>query len=402
MEVQMSSRREVLLGTLGIAAATGFKIGTAVAEKALPSELNTLASPAYVAGTAEGPLDIVNLFDLEAKAEKLIPKAPFGYISGGSGDEWTLKENTRAFNDRQILPRYLTGIEVPSTATEILGSKVDIPVFVPPMAAHGLAHATAEKGSAKGAADAGALFCAQTLANVLLEEIARANPGPKWFQLYFMKDQGVNRELIRKAKAAGCTAIVFTVDLEWPGNREADRRNGFVFPATLPFPNIPNAPVGANLANLGDIFKKDLTLADIDFIAKESGLPVVVKGVLTPENAKECLARGAAAIQVSNHGGRQLDTVPASIVALPRIVEAVGPDVPVFLDGGVRRGVHVFQALALGARAVGVGRPTLYSLALGGAPGVKSMFDTLKTELQLAMKLAGCASIRDITRKFVT
>ena len=164
----MSSRREVLLGTLGIATATSFRIGTAGAQTTSPSPSpsNTLVStPAYVAGTAEGPLDIVNLFDLEAKAEKLIPKAPFGYISGGSGDEWTLKENTRAFNDRQILPRYLAGVEVPSTATEILGSKVDIPVFVPPMAAHGLAHATAEKGSAKGAADAGALFCAQTLAS---------------------------------------------------------------------------------------------------------------------------------------------------------------------------------------------------------------------------------------------
>jgi L-lactate oxidase len=129
---------------------------------------------------------------------------------------------------------------------------------------------------------------------------------------------------------------------------------------------------------------------------------VVVKGLLTPENAKESLARGAAAIQVSNHGGRQLDTVPAAIAALPGIVEAVGPNVPVFLDGGVRRGVHVFKALALGATAVGVGRPTLYSLALGGASGVTSMFDVLKTELQLAMKLAGCASIKDITRKFVT
>jgi lactate oxidase len=196
--------------------------------------------------------------------------------------------------------------------------------------------------------------------------------------------------------------MVFTVDLEWPGNREADKRNGFVFPAALTFPNIPNAPVGASLAQIGDIFKRDLTFADMEFIAKESGLPVIVKGLLMPDNAKECVTRGAAAIQVSNHGGRQLDTVPASIVALPGIVEALGPNVPVLLDGGVRRGVHVFKALALGARAVGVGRPTLYSLALGGSPGVKSMFDTLKAELQLAMKLAGCASIQDITRKFVS
>jgi lactate oxidase len=402
----MSSRRDVLLGTLGIAAAAGFKVGTSAAQTPPPpaagSSILSTSAPPYRAGTAESPLNIINLHDLEAEAEKLIPRAQFGYIAGGSGDEWTLKENTRAFDDRQILPRYLQGFDAPSTETEIFGSKLGIPIFVPPMAAHGLAHASAERGSAKGAGDAGALFCAQTLANTPLEDIAKANPGPKWFQLYFMKDQGINRELIQRAKAAGCTAMVFTVDLEWPGNREADKRNGFVFPASLTFPNIPNAPVGASLADLGDIFKKDLTFADSEFIAKESGLPVIIKGLLTPDNAKECVARGAAAIQVSNHGGRQLDTVPAAIAALPRIVEAVGPNVPVLLDGGVRRGVHVFKALALGARAVGVGRPTLYSLALGGAPGVKSMFDVLKAEFQLAMKLAGCASTKDITRKFVT
>lgn len=398
----MSTRRDVLLAGAGAMAASiagGARLAQAQGDA---SSGNELVPPAYAAGTAEHPLDIINLFDLEAEAEKLIPKAQFGYISSGAGDEWTKKENTRAFYDRQILPEYLAGVEIPNTETELLGSKVGIPIFVPPMAAHGLAHVSAEKGSSKGAADAGALFCAQTLANVPLEAIAEASQGPKWFQLYYTKDDGVNRELIRTAKAIGCSAIVFTVDLEWAGNREADKRNGFIFPASLNFPNVPNAPQGASLAELFQIFKRDLTLNDLDFIARESGLPVVVKGILTPENAKQCLAHGAAAIQVSNHGGRQLDTVPAAIVALPAIVEAVGPDVPVFLDGGVRRGVHVFQAIALGARAVGVGRPTLYSLALGGAPGVTSMLETLKTELQLAMKLAGCASIKDITRKFVT
>ncbi|MGD9614383.1 MAG: alpha-hydroxy-acid oxidizing protein [Alphaproteobacteria bacterium] len=400
----MSSRREILLGTLGLAATAGLSIGTAAAQRTQnpAAQSDIVPTRPYVAGTAERPLDIINLYDLEAEAENVMPKAPFGYIRSGSGDEWTLRENIRAFDDRQILPRYLQGIGVPNTEIEIFGSKLAIPMFVPPAAAHGLAHVSAEKGSAKGAGDAGALFIAQTLANTSLEEIAQANPGAKWFQLYYMKDQGLNRELIQRAKAAGCTAMVFTVDLEWPGNREADQRNGFVFPPSLPFPNVPNAPVGANLAELTEIFNRNLTFADIEFIAKESGQPVIVKGILTPENAKECMARGAAGIMVSNHGGRQLDTVPASITALPRIVEAVGPDVPVLLDSGVRRGVHVFKALALGARAVGVGRPTLYSLALGGAPGVKSMFDTLNNELQLAMKLAGCGSIKDITRKFVT
>jgi L-lactate oxidase len=292
------------------------------------------AAAAFVAPSAERTLDIMNLYELEAEAEKLIAKGPFGYISGGSGDEWTLKENVRAFDDRQILPRYLARVETPATKTTILGSKVGIPIFVPPMAAHGLAHVTAEKGAAKGAADAGALFCAQTLANTPLEDIAKISSGPKWFQLYYAKDQGVNRELIHRGKAAGCSAIVFAVDLEWAGNREIDKRNGFVFPASLPFPNVPSAPLGASLAELFHIFKRDLDFKDLEFIVKESNLPVVVKGVLTPDNAKECIARGAAAIQVSNHGGRQLDAVPAAITALPAIVEALGPNVPVFMDGG--------------------------------------------------------------------
>jgi len=396
----MTSRREILIATLGIAAVASFKTDTLAAQTT--GQGTIVSAPAYKAGAVERSLDVINLYDLEAEAEKLIPKAQFGYIAGGSGDEWTLKENTRAFDDRQILPRSLAGFNSPTTETEILGAKLGIPLFIPPMAAHGLAHASAEKGSAKGAADAGALFCAQTLANTPLEDIAKASSGPKWFQLYYMADPGMNRELIQRAKAAGCTAMVFTVDIEWPGNREADKRNGFAMPASLTFPNLPKPPTGGGSYSFTESFKKNLTFADIEFIAKESGLPVIVKGVLTPDNAKECVARGAAAIQVSNHGGRQLDTVPAAIAALPGIVEAVGPNVPVFLDGGVRRGVHVFKALALGARAVGVGRPALYSLALGGAPGVTSMFDILKAELQLAMKLSGCASIKDISRKFVT
>jgi lactate oxidase len=211
--------------------------------------------------------------------------------------------------------------------------------------------------------------------------------------------------LIQRAKAAGNTAIVFTVDLEWPGNREKDLRTGFAFPQSLPFPNLPGAKPGSNLAELSIVFKKNLDFSDIEFIRKESGLPVIVKGILTPENAKECVKHGASAIQVSNHGGRQLDGVPGAFTALRGIVEAVGEvdnGVPVFLDGGVRRGTHAFRALAMGAAGVAIGRPTLYGLSLGGWQGVKSVFDVINQELRLAMKLAGCANIEEITRKFVT
>lgn len=396
-----SSRRNMMVGSLG--AVAGTVLATTGAAAQTPSTLPTATSKpalggAYVAGSAEKKLDIINLYDLEKEAERLIPAPQFSYIRSGSGDEWTLRENVRSFDDHPIMPRYLAGVKQPDTRTSLLGTPVSMPIFVPPMAAHGLAHSTAERGTSKGAADAGTLFTAQTLANVPLSDMAK---GPKWFQLYFAKDMGVNRELIARAKAIGATAIVFTVDLEWSGNRESDRRLGFKFPDSLTFPNMPNAPAGATLSELFTLFKRDLDFKDLDFIAKESGLPVVIKGIQSPENAREMVRAGAAAIQVSNHGGRQLDTVPGSFTTLRGVVDAVGDKVPVYLDGGVRRGVHVFKALAMGASGVAVGRPVLYGLSLGGAAGVTSVLNTLKTELELAMKLAGTATIKDINRKFI-
>lgn len=396
----MTNRRELIKGSIGMAAGLG--LASTFSTSAFAQTAAPVAATPYQPGSAERMLEIINLHDLQEQAREIIPTPQFGFISGGSGDEWTLRENTRSFEDRQILPKYLVGIDQPDTSTTLLGSKVKVPIFVPPMSAHGLAHVTAERGTAKGAADAGALFTAQTMANVPLEDIAKAGNGPKWFQLYYMKDQGANRALIQRAKAAGATAIVFTVDLEWAGNREADKRNGFVFPPDLAFPNIPNAPKGATLAEFFTVFNRQLTFKDLDFIIRESGLPVIVKGILTGNNAREAVARGAAAIQVSNHGGRQLDGIPAAFTALPEVVQAVGDKVPVFLDGGVRRGTHVFKALAMGANAVGVGRPVLYGLALGGAQGVTSVLKTLTTELELCMKLAGTPTIADIKRKFVS
>ncbi len=393
----MPSRRDVIVGGLSLAAA-----GTLSAvSSANAATANIKLTGAYKTNSSEKSLDIINLYDLEEEARKLIPAPQFGYISGGSGDEWTLRENTRAFDDFQIIPRYLAGVKEPDTTTELFGSKVDMPIFIPPMAAHGLTHTTAELGTARGAANAGTLFTAQTLANSPLEEIAKVSNGPKWFQIYFTKDMGINREMIRRAKAMGATAIVFTVDLEWSGNRETDKRNKFVFPHSLPFPNIPGVPAGATLAEITALFKRDLDFNDLEFLAKESSLPIIVKGIQSAENAKECVDHGAAAIQVSNHGGRQLDTVPAAIASLPHIIEAVGSKIPVYLDGGIRRGTHVFKALALGAKAVAIGRPILYALALGGAPGVTSVLNLLKDELKLCMKLAGCAAIKDIERKFI-
>jgi lactate oxidase len=355
------------------------------------------ASEPFSAPATEQDIEILNLLELEDRARKVISKGPFGYISGGSGDELTLRENIAGFDDHMIVPRYLTGLDEPDISTELFGVKVEAPIFCPPMAAHGLAHVTAEAGSARGWAEAGCVYTMATLSTRPIAEVVAASPkGPKWFQLYFAKDPGVNRELIARAKAAGATAIVFAVDLERPGNREADMRNDFHFPSSLSFPNIPGPLAGESLAEIMQVFKHGLDWGDLAFIREASGLPVIVKGLLSPADAREAVDRGAAAVGVSNHGGRQLDNVPGSIVALPRIAEAVDGRIPIFLDGGVRRGVHVLEALALGASAVGVGRPTLYSLALGGWRGVHAMVEALKREFALAMKLSGVAKVSDI------
>ncbi|MBL8642811.1 MAG: alpha-hydroxy-acid oxidizing protein, partial [Rhodospirillaceae bacterium] len=356
----------------------------------LPFIKPAYAADAYKGSTADGALNIANLHELEAEAAKMLAAGPFGYIAGGAGDEWTLRENRRAFDDVQIIPRRLTGFGLPNLSTTVLGAKMSLPVMVSPMAGQGLAHVSAEAGNAKGAGAAGAVFCAPTMSNVTLEEIAAATPGPKWFQLYYAKDPGLNREWIKRIEAAGYGAIIFTVDLEFPGNREADRRNNFAFPNSLPFANLSGPAATGGFAGLRDVVKGDLSWADLEFLRKESKLPVIVKGVLSPADAALCVERGAAAVQVSNHGGRQLDGVPAAIAALPAIVEAVQGRVPVIMDGGVRRGIDVFKALALGASAVAIGRPALYGLTLGGWQGVKSVLDKLRGEFMLAMKLSGC------------
>ena len=375
----MLSRRDCL-----ISAAVGLAIASASRARAQE----------YRAGAREGRLDILNLLELEQEAAKVIPRPAFDYIARGAGDEWTLSENRRAFEDFRILPRVLTRKGDPVLRTALFGQELASPIIVPPMAAHGLAHVSAEIGSSQGAADAGMLYTICVNSNAAMEEIAAQSQGPRWFQLYFAKDPGLNRDLLSRAKTIGCSAIVLTVSQNRAGNRESDIRNRFSYPPALTFGNL-----GRPMAPWAD-YKPDLGWGDLDFVQKESGLPVVVKGVLSPEDARLCAERGAA-VQVSNHGGRQLDGVPAAITMLPRIVEAVGGRAPVLMDGGVRRGIDVFKALALGASAVAIGRPVLYGLALGGREGVRSVLDHINGELALTMALAGCAAIGEIRRDFL-
>ena len=354
------------------------------------------ASTAYNAPTEIKAIEFINLRELEPAAQKVIPAGGFGYISSAAGDEWTKRENEAAFKRVTIAPRYLTGYKDADRSTTLLGSKVSTPIMVTAMAGHGMAHVTAEAGTAKGAGAAGALFCAPSLSTLTLEEIAQASTGPKWFQIYLPADRGKATEILTRAKAANFTAIVLTIDTVVPSNRETDRRNRFRSP--LPVGNFPGPGGRAGVQPM----KSDLDWDDVEFIRKTTGLPVLLKGVMTPELALTAVARGCAGVQVSNHGGRQLDDVQASFTVLPRIADAVQGRATIVIDGGVRRGQDVFKALALGANVVAVGRPVLYGLALGGWMGVQAVLQHLDGELEMTMRLAGARSIGEISKKYLT
>ncbi|MEO6278698.1 alpha-hydroxy-acid oxidizing protein [Roseateles sp.] len=350
----------------------------------------------YKAGSAVRALKLNDLLEIEKQAAQILPKGGFDYIAGGAGDEWTLRENRLAFERRQIMPRVLTGKGAVDLHAEILGIRIASPVVVCPMGGQGLAHVTAEAGMAMGAAAADTIMALSTVSTLSMEQVASVSSAPKWFQLYLQKDEGVNRELLRRAKAAGYKAIVLTVDSTATGNREADARNNFTFP--LPFGNLVSGTGGGDVHALNADFALRIDARSVEFVIKETGLPVIVKGISSPDDALLAIRAGAAAIQVSNHGGRQLDGGPATFTVLPAIAKAVDRRVPIILDGGIRRGQDVFKALASGADIVGLGRPAYYGLALGGWKGVQSVLDLLNKELHMVMQLAGAETVEDVKK----
>jgi lactate oxidase len=351
----------------------------------------------YVGAAGLQALSVINLRELEALAEQVIPAGGFAYISSGAGDEWTMRENEAAFQRLPLEPQYLSGVATPDLTTTVLGSQLAAPIMVPPMGAHGLAHTCCEVGTAQGAGAAGCLMIASTHSNNSMEEIAAATVGAKWFQLYFPQDRGVAREWLQRARAAGYTAIVVTLDSVITSNRERRMRAQFNIPEELGKGNVPRSVTVADPF----AYKRDLDWDDIAFVQEVCGLPVILKGVLTPALAAQALQRNIDGVYVSNHGGRGLDGVPAAITALPRVADVIGGRIPIILDGGVRRGQDVFRALALGASAVAVGRPVLYGLALGGWMGAQSVLDHLKRELAMVMHFAGTPDIGAITRDFL-
>lgn len=352
----------------------------------------------YMASNRDTEIVIYDIDDLEAMAAEIIPHGAFDYIRGGAETENTLRRNVESFDAVDIYPRVLTGVEQPDTTTSVLGTVIAMPIIAAPAAAHGLAHTSAEAGTARGVAAANTIMSVSNYASSTLEDIAKAGAGaPQWFQLYLSKDDDFNRQIVNKAEKLGYKAIILTVDAPVGGNRVADSRNNFKFPLSLP--NVSKKTIKTKGHGVGAVFaasQNKLTPYDVMRVKAMTDLPVIVKGVQHPDDADVAIWAGADAIWVSNHGGRQLDGAPASFEVLKQIAERVDNRVPIIFDSGVRRGQHIFKAIASGADVVAIGRPIIYGLALGGWRGVESVLDYLQMDLQRVMTLAGTQNIAEI------
>jgi 4-hydroxymandelate oxidase len=354
----------------------------------------------------------VNLMEYESRARERMDAAAYDYIAGASCDECTLAENRRAFERLWIRPRMLVDVSHVDMRASVLGVPIAQPILLAPTALNRLAHPDGELAAARAAGAAATIMVASTVATYTLEEIAAAATGPLFFQLYMCKDRGVTRELVERATKAGYRALVLTVDLPYLGRRERDVRRAFTLPQGVSIRNFESGDYELAAAHtLRDatfdqharyLFDPSVTWDVIGWLRSISPLPVLVKGVLTPDDAREAIDHGVDGIIVSNHGGRQLDGVEPTIVALPRVAEAVDGRVELLVDGGIRRGTDVLKALALGARAVLIGRAYLYGLAVGGEAGVRHVLDLLRGELELAMALSGRPSLAHIDRALVS
>ena len=362
-----------------------------------------------IAGSAMG-LAFTNLLELEDLARAKVPRPAFDYIAGGAEDEVSVRRNRDAYGHWALRPRVLVDVSRRDTSTTVLGQRVSMPILVAPTAFHGLVHPEGEVGTARGAAAAGTLLVVSMVGTKTLEEVASAIEAPRWFQLYVWKDREVTEGLVKRAARAGYRALCLTVDTPILGRREKDERNAFTLPAGLGIANlrssgldkIPDSESGSAFAKYVDEqFDPSVTWREIAWLRSLTSLPIVVKGILTAEDANLAVEHGVDGIVVSNHGGRQLDSTLGTLDALPDIVKEVGGRTEVYLDGGIRRGTDVLKALALGAKAVLVGRPILWGLALVGSEGVRAVLEQLRKEFELAMALAGRSGVAQIDSSLV-
>jgi isopentenyl diphosphate isomerase/L-lactate dehydrogenase-like FMN-dependent dehydrogenase len=350
---------------------------------------------------ADDPIGrIVSLAEFEGMAERLLDRASFDYIAGGSGEEITLRDNVAAFRRRRLRPRVLVDVSEVDLSTELLGQRVEVPFGVAPMAFQHLAHDDAEVAMARAARSAGAMFCLSTLSSVPLETVALA-AGDRWFQLYVHRDRAVSRELVARAEAAGYTAIVFTVDLPVAGYRERDLRNDLSYPQRFGNFQAEGTTGRPLLEVIGGFNERGLTWPDVEWLRGLTRLPVVIKGVMTGEDAALAVDHGAAGVWVSNHGGRQLDRAFASIDVFDEVVTAVDGRAEIYLDSGVRRGTDVAIALAMGAKAAFIGRPMGLALAVGGEAGAARGLELVAAELRITMALLGATSVGSLHRRMV-
>ena len=341
-------------------------------------------------GDLKAASQLVSVRDFERLAPGRMTREAWEFISSGAGDEHTVRWNEAAFGRLRLRQRALEDVSRLDTRVSLFGRERPHPILLAPTSNHTLVHTEGEVATARGAGAAGATMVVSTFADKPLEEIARAATQPLWHATYVMKDRGRTRELLQRAQAAGCEAICIPVDSPVVGARDREHR-------TYRFPREPISLLDYPV----DYWRYPTTWKDVDWICSQTKLPVVLKGVLDPEDADRGIRAGAAAIYVSNHGGRNLDTLPATIDVLADIAEKVTRRVPIIVDGGVRRGTDVIKALALGATAVAVGRPYLYGLALAGAAGVRGVVNILRNELEMAMALTGRSTIASIDRSLL-
>lgn len=353
----------------------------------------------------------INLFEYQNLASQQLSPMARDYYASGSWDELTLRDNRAAFERYKLRPRMLVDVSQRDLSTTILGQSLPLPILIAPMAFQCLAHPEGEIATAKAARQLGSVMVLSTLATTSMEDVASvSSQTPQWFQLYVHRDRGLTRALVERAHAAGFKALCLTVDAPVLGKREKDTHNQFVLPSDMELANfsrlahleIPYQPGESGLfAYFLEQLNPALTWSDLEWLQSLSPLPLVVKGILRGDDAIRAVEHGAQAVIVSNHGGRQLDGAIASIDALSEVVAAVGDQVDVLVDGGIRRGTDVLKALALGAKAVLLGRPVLWGLTLAGEAGVKHVLELLRDELDLAMALSGCAKLQDIDSSLV-
>nr|POF10939.1 peroxisomal (s)-2-hydroxy-acid oxidase glo4 [Quercus suber] len=348
----------------------------------------------------------VNVNEFQELARQALPKMYYDFFSGGAEDQYTLKENVEAFRRITFRPRILVDVSRINLSTTVLGYKISAPIMVAPSSRHKLAHPEGEIATARAAAASNTIIVLSSMSSCTIEEVASGCNAIRFFQLYVYKNRDVAAQLVQRAERNGYKAIVLTVDAPKLGRREANIKNKMILPPLKNIEGLVSTEVDNDEGSILEGFAKgafdaSLCWRDIGWLRSITNLPILIKGVLTREDAIKATEVGVAGIVVSNHGARQLDYTPATITVLEEVVHAVGGKVPVFLDGGVRRGTDVFKALALGAQAVLIGRPVVYGLAAKGEYGVRKVIHMLKDELELTMALSGCPSVKDITRSHV-